>query len=128
MSDYSKDEGSAVTGFALVAPMLVLTFVALIVVTSLVRQRVVLGSAASTAARTASAFGATDSQGRHDALRVIANSGIKSSGIDFVISHPLTRGVRLVQATATSHVTVPWLHATIVIHQTARAVDEGSLL
>lgn len=123
-----SDEGSSVTGFALVAPLLVLTFVTLVVITSIVRERVVLGAAASTAARTAAAYGSTDSQGRIAALKVVTQNRMKKSDIKFDISHPRAQGVQLVEVTVSSRVTVPWIHRTLSLHQTARAVDEESLL
>ena len=116
------------TGFALVAPLLVLTFIALIVVTSLVRERVVLGAAASTAARTAASYGSTDSLGHVMAVKVATDNGMKKSDIEFDISHPLSQGVRLVEVTVSSRVTIPWVHRSLTLHQTARAVDEESLL
>ena len=128
MNINTRDEGSAVTGFALVAPLLVLTFIALIVVTSILRERVVLGAAASTAARTAAAYGSSDSLGHVSALKVATDNGMKKADIEFDISHPLSQGVRLVEVTVSSRVTIPWMNRSLTLHQTARAVDEESLL
>lgn len=109
------------------APMLIAAFVAIIALTSIVQHRAVLGAAASMGVRVASAYGASDVQGRHAATDVLASHGLSSSRSEVSITHLRVNGVGLVQATVSSKVRVPWLNRVVTLVQSARAVDEGSL-
>lgn len=122
------DEGSAVTGFALVTPLLIAVFIGLIVVASVVRHRAVLGAAAASGVRVASAYGASDTQGRLVANQLVQAHGYDPKGISIAISHPIVNGVHLVQFVVSDGVHVPWLNRDVILTQTSRAVDEESFL
>ena len=123
----ADDEGSAVTGFALVAPLLVAVFICLTVVVSIVRHQAVLGAAASTGARVASAYDSTDAQGRVAVTDLVQAHGYNAKRVNITISHPVVNGVRLVQVVVGDGVHVPWINRDIGLSQSARAVDEQSL-
>ena len=122
------DEGSAVTGFALVTPLLIAVFIGLIVVASVVRHRVVLSAAASSGVRVASAYGASDTQGHLVAKQILQAHGYDPKGTRIAISHPVVNGVHLVQVVVSDGLHVPWLNRDFTLTQTSRAVDEESLL
>lgn len=109
------------------APMLIAAFVAIIALTSIVQHRAVLGAAASMGVRVASAYGASDVQGRRAATDVLVSHGLDSARSEVTITHPHVNGVSLVQVTVASKVRVPWLNRVVSMVQSARAVDEGTL-
>lgn len=122
------DEGSAVTGFALVTPLLVAVFIAVIAVSSVVRHRAVLGAAASTGARVASAYGSSDTQGRIAVTELVRTHGYEATKVNISIVHPVVNGVRLVQVEVRESLRIPWIDREVMVSQMAREVDEEGLL
>jgi hypothetical protein len=110
------------------APFLIATFIALIGISSVVRHRAILGAAAASGVRVASAYGASDTQGRVAANNILATHGLSRSKVGVTITHPFSNGVRLVQVVVHENVRVPWINREVSLSQSSRAVDEESLL
>lgn len=123
-----EDAGSAVTGFALVTPLLIAVFIAVIGVSSVVRHRAVLGAAASCGVRVASAYGSSDIKGRTVAAELVRAHGYDVKKMNILISHPIVNGVRLVEVEVRERIRVPWIDREVMVSQKAREVDEGGLL
>ena len=123
----ADDKGSAVTGFAVAAPMLIAVFLAIIALTSLVQLRAVLGAAASVGVRVASAYGASDFQGKEAATDVLLAHGLSPLRSQVTVTHLRSHGVGLVRITVKSQLSVPFLKREATLVQTAQAVDEGNL-
>jgi Flp pilus assembly protein TadG len=121
-----SDSGSAVTGFALVAPLLVCVFIVVIQIGSVLADRATLMLAAQSGVRVASTFDGTSAAGRAKALSVLQSRGMATSAI--ITFHKEHRGtVNYVICIATSHRHVAWLDRDVTFRTTARALDERSL-
>ena len=121
-----SETGSAVSGFALVAPLLVCVFIVVIQIGSVLADRATLMLATQSGVRVASTFDGTSAQGRAKALSVLQSRGMESGAvIAFAREH---RGpVHYVTCTGTSHRHVPWLNKDITFTTKARAIDESAL-
>jgi len=121
-----SDAGSAVTGFALVAPLLVCVFIVVIQIGSVLADRATLMLAAQSGARVASTFNGTSAEGRAKAVSVLQSRGMDASAvITFHDEHRSTVGYVVCEAIFRQHIT--WLNRDITFSTTARAIDESSL-
>jgi Flp pilus assembly protein TadG len=121
-----SDTGSAVTGFALVAPLLVSVFIVVIQIGSVLADRATLVLAAQSGVRVASTFDGTSAGGRAKALSVLQSRGMATSAV--ITFHHEHRGtVNYVICAATGHRHIPWLNRDITFTTRARAIDERSL-
>jgi len=121
-----QEKGSAVTGFALVAPLVVCMFVVVIQVASVLADRVTLTMAAQSGVRVASTLDGTNAQGRSKALSVLQSRRMdKQSVVTFVDEG--RGGMHYVVCTASSHRHIAWLNREITMTVQARAIDEGAL-
>jgi len=121
-----SDTGSAVTGFALVAPLLVGVFIVVIQIGSVLADRATLMLAAQSGARVASTHNGTSVDGRSEALSVLQSRGMDNSAvIRFHDEHRGTLSYVICEASFRQHIT--WLNRDITLSTTARALDESSL-
>jgi len=121
-----SDTGSAVTGFALVAPLLVCVFILVIQIGSVLADRATLMLAAQSGVRVASTFNGTSADGRAKALSVLQSRGMDTRAV--IIFHDEQRGtVNYIICEASSHRHITWLNKDVTISTTARAIDESSL-
>jgi len=121
-----QEKGSAVTGFALVAPLVVCMFVVVIQVASMLADRVTLTMAAQSGVRVASTLDGTNAQGRSKALSVLQSRRMdKQSVVTFVDEG--RGGMHYVVCTVSSHRHIAWLNREITMTVQARAIDEGTL-
>jgi Flp pilus assembly protein TadG len=121
-----SDTGSAVTGFALVAPLLVGVFIVVIQIGSVLADRATLMLAAQSGVRVASTFNGTSADGRAKALSVLQSRGMDTGTV--ITFHDEHRGtVGYVVCEASSHRHITWLNKDITFSTTARAIDESSL-
>ena len=126
-SELVSDNGSGIVGFVLVAPLVVVIFIAIGQIAMLVADKSVLNSAAAIGARTASAADASNADGRVAALRVLASRGAGFSPDAIVITQVQNQGLTYISVSVTRRVLIPLLDREIFITGRARAIDEASL-
>ncbi len=120
-------EGSAVVGFAFVAPLLVMAFIAIVTISNIVRQETVLSAACAAAVRAASVADGNTSQGMTAAHTVLRDQGEPVNAVRISWGFPVVNGVSEIHVPAQRDVSIPWLRKTFTVSRTARAVDEKSL-
>ena len=126
-SELVSDNGSGIVGFVLVAPLVVVIFIAIGQIAMLVADKSVLNSAAAIGARTASAADASNADGRVAALRVLASRGAGFSPDAIVITQVQNQGLTYISVSVTRRVLNPLLDLEIFINGRAREIDEDSL-
>jgi Flp pilus assembly protein TadG len=121
-----RETGSAVAGFAMVAPLLVCVFIVVIQIGSVLADRATLMLAAQSGVRVASTFNGTNAEGRAKALSVLESRGM---AMHTVISFRTERdgAMHYVICVAKSDRHIPWLNRGVTLTTQARAIDESSL-
>jgi len=121
-----QDRGSAVTGFALVAPLVVCVFIVVIQIGSVLGDRATLMLAAQSGVRVAGTLDGTNTQGRAKALSVLRSRSMDAK--TFVTFHDERRGtMHYVVCTVTSRRHISWLNRDVTTTVRARAIDERLL-
>lgn len=121
-----RDRGSAVIGFALVAPLVVGVFIVVIQIGSVLADRATLSLAAQSGVRVASTLDGTNTQGRAKALSVLHSRGMDANAV--VRFQDERRGtMHYVVCTAVSHRHIAWLNREVSFTVKARAIDERLL-
>ena len=122
----SDESGSAATGFALVAPLIVCVFIVVIQIGSVLADRTTLMLAAQSGVRIASTLDGTNAQGRAKAFSVLQSRRMASKAS--VTLRDERRGtMHYVVCKTTSRRHIAWLNREITLTVTARALDEGAL-
>ena len=117
------DRGSNTVAFALVAPLIISVFLAVVQIANLVNLQTVISAAAKTSARTASRFDATNYDGITTAEEILFAHGI--SKIDSIlVSKKIINGIYVVEVEIKKTVVLPWLNYAIRLESTGRSVDE----
>ena len=122
-----RDEGSAIVGFALVMPLLVLVLIVSIQISMVLAQRSVLLSAAHTGARTAATLGATHHEGKIAALQVLSSQNFQCGNLTLETSKTVVNGSAFVVVIANCQTRIDWINREVSLHAVARAIDENSL-
>lgn len=123
---HNSDEGSAVSGFAVIAPLVTLVFVAVIAIASVLGQRVVLGAAASSGARMAATLGATHGQARQQINQVLLSYSVNPTSVTTQMWRARSSGVPAVFVRLTKTISVPWINQRLTISTTSHRIDENS--
>lgn len=121
-----KEQGSAVVGFSLVAPLVALVFVGVIGIATFLGQRVVLSAAASSGARMAATLGATQGQVHQQVNQVLISYSLDSQSVTIKTWRGRTSGVPTVNVRVSKNLFVPWIDHSIEISATSHRVDENS--
>ncbi|MEI6405309.1 MAG: TadE/TadG family type IV pilus assembly protein [Actinomycetes bacterium] len=121
----SREAGSAVVGFSMVAPLMIAVFIAVLNVGSILSVRAVLSSAAQTGARVAGNYGATRAQGVSAAQQVLESRHLDSATLD--VQPIISNGLRFIVVTANYTTHVAWLNRDIQLSAVARSLDENGL-
>ena len=124
--DLRNETGSAVAGFALVAPLLVCVFVVLIQISSVLAERATLAMATQEGVRVASTMDGSPAEGRSRAVQVLQGMGMElRTTVEFHAEH---RGAtRYVVCRGTTRKHISWLNRDLTFQAISRAVDEGAL-
>jgi Flp pilus assembly protein TadG len=126
-SDLGSEKGSGIVGFVLVAPLVVTIFIAIGQIAMLIADKSVLDSAATVAARAASAADASSSDGRSAALKVLSSRGSRIKPESIVIKQIRNQGIEYVSVSISQKIEIPFLGTPFDLTGFARAIDEASL-
>ena len=117
------DRGSNTIAFALVAPLLVGSFLAVSEIANLANVQITLNTAANSAAREASRFDGRFNDGFAEVDRVLRNQGINQ--IDSVqIKNIQFSGQRIVEVALEKNYRISWLNYNLLLTATGQSVDE----
>lgn len=117
------DRGSNTIAFALVAPLLVGSFLAVSEIANLANVQITLSTATKSAAREASRFDGSFNDGFVEVDRVLQNQGI--SQIDTVqIQNIQVSGQRVVEVVLEKNYRISWLNYNLLLTATGKSVDE----
>lgn len=121
-----RDQGSNTVGFALIAPLLVGVFLAVVQIANLLNVQTTLIAAANSGARVASTFDATLMDGTAEAIQRLASQGI----VDYesVITRRTSQnGITFVEVKITKNYQIPWVGVGLNLLALGKSVDEKSL-
>ena len=117
------DRGSNTIAFALVAPLLVGSFLAVSEIANLANVQITLNTAANSAAREASRFDGRFNDGFAEVDRVLRNQGINQ--IDSVqIKNIQLSSQRIVEVALEKNYRISWLNYNLLLTATGQSVDE----
>lgn len=120
----TKENGSSLVGFVLVAPLLVSVFIAVGQISIIVADKSVLNSAATIGARAASAADASNSTGYTAASAILASRGGDFNAAKISVIQEHIAGIDYVRVTITREIEIQLLVQKISLVATSRAVDE----
>ena len=126
-SERRNEEGSAAAGFALVAPLAVAVFLAVVQVVYLLVDCAVVQSAAHTAARVAATLGSTPQLGQTAADSLLGQHGMTPARATYVWRNVVHSGVVFTEVHVSYPVSVNWLSTTVQVEGSAAVVDEDAL-
>lgn len=121
-----RDSGSNTVSFALVAPLLIGTFLAVSQIANVVNVQTVMHAAAKSGAREASRYDATLNDGVIKAESILAAHGINKIKQLRVFNRTL-RGQNVIEVSLTKDYRVPWLNYSFEITAIGQALDEKSM-
>lgn len=117
------DRGSNTIAFALIAPLLVGSFLAVSEIANLANVQITLSTAAKSAAREASRFDGSFNDGFAEADRVLQNQGI--THIDFVqIQSVQLSDQRVIEVVLKKNYRISWLNYSLLLTAIGQSVDE----
>ena len=122
-----RQAGSAVTGFALVAPLAVVVFVAVLQMIALGLLHTSVHSAAATGARLAATLGSGPADGARAADAMLVAHGIRPATVSKSWRRIRVSGVPYLVLTVSVPARVAWLGTTLTVRSTARVTDENAL-
>jgi len=122
-SPNKSDAGSSIVGFVLVAPLVILMFIAIGQIAMIIGDKAVINSAAVTA----SAADASLNSGKKAARNVLASKGSMFNSADVLVAREVVQGVRVVRVTVIQKVEISFVKKVFTLRATARAIDERSL-
>ena len=121
------DCGSAVTGFAMTAPLAVLVFLALIQVVALAMLRTTVHSAAATGARLAATLGSGPAAGDAAVARVLSDHAVEPGRATRQWRRSVVSGVPYLSLTVSVPTRIAWVGAGITVSSSVRVTDENAL-
>lgn len=121
-----RDRASNTVGFALVAPILVASFLALAQIANLANVQVTLATAARSAAREGSRYDGSIADAVRQANKVLSAQGIQDGTLVQVESTSLS-GNQVTQVKITKKYRISWLNYDLVLISTGQSVDEKNL-
>lgn len=120
------DRGSNTIGFALVAPILVGSFLAVSEIANLANLQITLSTAAKSAAREASRFDGSINDGFEELDRVLTNQGITNLQ-SVQIKNVELSGQRLIEVVVRKNYRISWLNYNLQLIAVGQSIDEKSL-
>lgn len=120
------EQGSALVGFALVAPLVVFVFAVVIQIGGLFADRTTLVMATQAGARSAATWNASDTAGRIKAVSILQSRSLAKSSTVTVL-HERRGTLRYVVVRATVVRTIPLLNITVRLSEQGRSLDEAYL-
>lgn len=123
----TKENGSSLVGFVLVAPLLVSVFIAVGQISIIVADKSVLNSAATIGARAASAADASNLTGYNAASTILASRGGDFKSAKITVIQERIAGIDYVRVTITREIEIQLIAQKISLIATARSVDERTL-
>ncbi|GEM_PF-1041041 len=126
-SIFSRETGSGLVGFVLVAPLLVSVFIAVGQISMIVGDKSVLNSAATIGARAASAADASNEQGYIAASKILESRGGDFKSAKISVIQERIAGIDYVRVSITREIEIQLIDQKISLTSTARCVDERAL-
>ncbi len=114
-------------GFVLVAPLLVMVFIAIGQIAMLVADKSVIDSAAAIGARAAAVSDGSNLSGRRAALAVLDSRGDGFRPESISITRERVRGIDYTVMTITHEVKISFLNQSFVVTARSRALDERKI-
>lgn len=114
-------------GFVLVAPLIVLVFIAIGQIAMLVADKSVLDSAAAIGARAAAVADGSNSSGRRAALAVLDSRGSGFQPESISITRERVQGIDYAVMTITHEVAISFINQSFIITARSRALDERKI-
>ena len=124
---FTRDDGSSLVGFVLVAPLLVSVFIAVGQISIIAADKSVLNSAATIGARAASAADASNLAGYNGASTILASRGGDFKSAKISVIQERVAGINYVRVTVTRDIEIQLINQKISLIATARSVDERTL-
>ena len=124
---FTRDDGSSLVGFVLVAPLLVSVFIAVGQISIIAADKSVLNSAATIGARAASAADASNLTGYNAASTILATRGGDFDSAKISVIQERVAGINYVRVTVTRDIEIQLINQKISLIATARSVDERTL-
>lgn len=125
LAHHKNDQGSAVVGFSLIAPLVALVFVGVVAVASILGQRVVLSAAASSGARMAATLGANYGQVHQQVDQVLNSYSLNPHTVKVRIWRSNASGVPTMNVQVSRNLVIPWVNHSIEISATSHRIDEN---
>lgn len=125
LARHRNDHGSAVTGFALVTPLLILVFVGIIAICAVLGQRLILGAAASSGARMAATLGATRGQAMQQIDQVLVSFSMSPASVSRSLWSGKSSGAPAVFIRLSKRVSIPVVNRQFEISSTSHRIDEN---
>lgn len=120
------DEGSSIVGFALIVPVVIGAFLAVLQIANIVSVKTTMAAAANSGARVASAYDATLSDGIYESRSRLENQGISEVN-SIKIERKSVDGLTMVEVEIEKNYQIPWLGYTLVLRSAGLSIDEKSL-
>ncbi len=124
---FNSSRGSSVVDFVLVAPLLIVVFVAATQAEMFLADKSTISSAAIAGARNASMADASSAKGVALAQKILSGKKDLSNSAKISVSREQTSGVDFVRMTVEFEFKIPWIDQVVHISSTSRALDEKSL-
>lgn len=119
----NEESGSSVVGFALIVPLVVGVFFAVIQIANLVNVKTAIQAAANSGARIASRYDGTLMAGQNEATIQLAMQGI-TNDLLVIPSHLTESGITYTQVRIEHSYVIPWVGVTLNLTSIGKAVDE----
>lgn len=120
------DRGSNTVGFALVAPLLIGSFLAVSQIANAVNVQTVLNAAAKSGARQASRYDAALIDGQATSLKILSSHGIHQIDQLNVVRKKLD-GVTVIEVSLSKNYRIPWLGFEFPLTASGISIDEKYL-
>ncbi len=120
-------DGNATLGFAMVAPLVVAVFIAVLQLVAITREQAALAAIAHDASRVASVFNGTPSHGVSAARAKLGSSTVTRARATIKIQRVTNGGVHYVQTTISENYRIAWLAKSVMLNASVRSIDEGAL-
>ena len=118
--------GSAVVGFVLTAPLVVIAFLAIFQLAMLGSAYIGLTTSVSEGARQSAVIGESDHLAERRVIDLAAQHSLHVSENQVVIAHLKRNGLALVRVTAQTNKRISFLNRDIALHSSVEVIDEDA--
>lgn len=119
-------QGSAVVGFVLVAPLIVLAFLAVFHLAMLGSAYIGLTTAVAEGSREAAVLGESDNQAKHRIIELARHHSLQLSPEQVTIRHVTQNEIAVVQVSVYANQTLSFLDRVVTLHSKAEVIDEDA--